>query len=146
MITACVLSVVNVSGIQTPVSADEQQAANPLADADPHTKDTLDVVLKKVKEKSAVLADIREQEEWNDGHLKHAFFLPLSELKKDNPSEQVKKALAKLDKEVPIYCHCRSGRRVLSAAPLLRKMGYDVRPLKAGFDQLRKSGFEVAGK
>jgi len=40
--------------------------------------------------------------------------------------------------------HCRSGGRVLPAAGILKKAGYDVRPLKAGFDDLKDAGFPVA--
>ena len=29
------------------------------------------------------------------------------------------------------------------AAPILQEMGYDVRPLKSGYDDLRKAGFPV---
>jgi len=46
-----------------------------------------------------------------------------------------------LPQEKIIYGHCRSGSRVLVAAPILRKMGYDVRPLKAGYTDLLKAGF-----
>ena len=65
-------------------------------------------------------------------------------IKKRNPNASVRKILDKLDKDKPVYCHCRSGRRVLTAAPLLKKMGFDIRPLKAGFDELRENGFKVA--
>jgi hypothetical protein len=33
---------------------------------------------------------------------------------------------------------------VLAAAAILRKQGYDARPLKAGFEDLKQAGFTVA--
>jgi rhodanese-related sulfurtransferase len=47
-------------------------------------------------------------------------------------------------KDKIIYCHCRSGRRCLTAADILKKQGYDVRPLKAGYEDLLKAGFPQA--
>jgi phage shock protein E len=144
MVTACVLSVLNVpSSFAKDASQNVLQAAV-IAEEIPHTKDSLSEVKTRVESKIAALLDIRESSEWNDGHLKLAILIPLSELKSSNPSAEVKKALEALDKSEPIYCHCRSGRRVLTAAPLLKKMGFDVRPLKAGFEELSKNGFEVA--
>jgi len=106
-----------------------------------HTVDPLDVVKKRVEEKSAVLLDIREQSEWEEGHLADAEFLPLSKLKE---SASVAEVLAALPKDKTIYLHCRSGGRVLMFAELAMGLGYDLRPLKAGFERLAESGFERA--
>jgi rhodanese-related sulfurtransferase len=46
-----------------------------------------------------------------------------------------------LPKEKVIYCHCRSGGRCLTAAEILKKLGYDVRPLKPGYRDLVEAGF-----
>ena len=43
-----------------------------------------------------------------------------------------------------IYCHCRSGGRVLMATSILEKLGYDIRPLKAGYSELLMGGFRAA--
>ena len=43
-----------------------------------------------------------------------------------------------------IYCHCRSGGRVLMATRILEKLGYDIRPLKAGYSELLMGGFRAA--
>jgi phage shock protein E len=43
-----------------------------------------------------------------------------------------------------VYLHCGAGRRCLTAADVLKKQGYDVRPLKDGYDSLVKAGFEKA--
>lgn len=108
-----------------------------------HTKDSLDVVKDKLKEKKALLVDVREEEEWDSGHLADARLLPLSDLEKGVPPEKLAKTLAK-DKIV--YLHCAAGGRCLTAAEILKKQGYDVRPLKPGYKQLLKSGFAKAEK
>ena len=108
-----------------------------------HTTDTTDVVKKALADDKAVLLDVREKSEWDDGHLKDAKLLPLSTLKGGAKAEDVAKIIAK-DKVV--YCHCGSGVRCLKAADELKKLGYDVRPLKTGYADLLEAGFAPASK
>jgi rhodanese-related sulfurtransferase len=103
-----------------------------------HTADPLDTVKKNVADGKAVLVDVRELDEWNDGHLKGAKHVALSDLKKGIPEADLKKSLPA---DRTLYLHCASGKRCLQAADILKKQGYDVRPLKDGFRDLVKSGF-----
>ncbi len=112
-----------------------------------HTKDSLDTVKAALAKKDAVLIDVREKGEWDQGHLEGALFLPLSWLKAESKGDQfVERTSEKLPANKVLYLHCRSGGRVISAAGLLKKAGYDVRPLRQGFDDLKDAGFPVAGK
>ncbi|HZE95747.1 MAG TPA: rhodanese-like domain-containing protein [Planctomycetota bacterium] len=112
-----------------------------------HTKDTLDAVRAALAKKEAVLVDVREKGEWDQGHLDGALLVPLSWLKAESKGDKfAEHAAEKLPEKKVIYLHCRSGARVLPAAGLLKKLGYDVRPLKAGFDDLKDAGFPVAPK
>ncbi len=106
-----------------------------------HTTDTLKTVQQRLEEKKAVLIDVREKNEWDAGHLRDANLVPLSAIRADKLTEQMKK---NLPKGKPIYCHCRSGGRVLTASKLLRAQGYDIRPLAAGFSTLVAEGFTKA--
>ncbi len=106
-----------------------------------HTKDTPEEVKKAIANGKAVLLDVREKSEWDDGHLKDAKLLPLSVLKDGAKAEDVARVAPK-DKIV--YLHCGSGVRSLKAADELKKLGYDVRPLKPGYKDLLKAGFEPA--
>jgi phage shock protein E len=99
-----------------------------------HTKTPLKEIKKAVDEDKAWLVDCRESEEWDEGHLKDAHFLPLSRLK------EMKEAPSELPKDKPIYIHCAVGGRALTAAKILKKMGYDTRPIKASPEQLIKDG------
>ncbi|MCE9529693.1 MAG: rhodanese-like domain-containing protein [Planctomycetes bacterium] len=108
-----------------------------------HTKDTPDDVKKAVADGKAILLDVREKSEWNDGYLKGARHLPLSELRDNPKAENVARVLPK---DKIIYCHCAAGVRCLKAADALKKLGYDVRPLKPGYSDLLKAGFDPAPK
>jgi rhodanese-related sulfurtransferase len=103
-----------------------------------HTTDTLETVKKGVTDGKAVLVDVREAGEWQDGHLKQAKHLALSDLKAGVPADKLKKTLPPGS---VVYLHCASGKRCLAAADLLKKHGYDVRPLKDGYENLLKAGF-----
>ena len=106
-----------------------------------HTTDSLSRVKKAVADDKAVLLDVREEQEWQAGHLKQAHLLPLSVIRGGRLSPEQKKLLPK---DRPVYCHCRSGGRVLAVARLLRPQGYDIRPLKSGYTELVKAGFAKA--
>jgi rhodanese-related sulfurtransferase len=115
------------------------------ASAKDHTTDSLDVVKKNLAEKKAVLVDVREAREWNKGHLKDAQLQPLSVLDKATTDAAIREKLAKeLPKDRIIYCHCAKGARAQTAGDILTELGYDVRPLAAGFDELTKQGFQKA--
>ena len=70
--------------------------------------------------------------------------LPLSKLKDGSEDPDVQKKLDKLSKDKIIYCHCKSGGRVLKAAPFLQSLGFDARALKAGYEDLLEAGFKKA--
>ncbi len=106
--------------------------------AQEHTKDSPATVKKALAAKTAVLFDVREKSEWDQGHLQDAKLLPLSGL------QAGPKLLEGLPKDQPIYLHCRSGGRCVQAAEILRKQGYDARPLKEGYQDLLKEGFVKA--
>jgi rhodanese-related sulfurtransferase len=112
-----------------------------------HTTDSLKTVQQRLVDNTAVLVDVREQNEWDQGHLEAAVLVPLSKLKEDSDSKDFVEQLAQiLLPDKIIYCHCRSGGRVLVATPILQKMGYDVRPLKAGYADLLKAGFSTGNQ
>jgi rhodanese-related sulfurtransferase len=108
-----------------------------------HTKDTPEAVKKAIASGKAVLLDVREPDEWDEGHLKDAKLLPLSRIKAGVPAAELKQ-IAPAGSVV--YAHCRSGGRCLTAAALLKKEGYDVRALKLGYEDLLKAGFPKAAK
>jgi rhodanese-related sulfurtransferase len=68
--------------------------------------------------------DVREQDEWDAGHMPEATLLPLGELEERRNE---------LDRESPLVIVCRSGRRSLIAADYLRRLGFpEARSLAGG--------------
>jgi rhodanese-related sulfurtransferase len=112
--------------------------AGGLAFAAEHTQDSLAAVQQAVADQKAVLVDVRETDEWNEGHLSGARSLPLSVLEKGVKPESLTNLLPK---NKIIYVHCLSGGRCLKAAEILQPLGYDVRALKPGYPALVAAGF-----
>jgi phage shock protein E len=106
-----------------------------------NTKDSLKTVMKNVTEEKAVLVDVREKKEWDEGHIEGSIFLPLSALKEGVSKEQLAK---KLPKDRILYTFCVVGKRAITAGSILEKYGYEVRALKPGYKELVKAGFKKA--
>lgn len=88
---------------------------------------------------SAVLVDVREAREWNDGVAKPAHLLALSDL--HGPRQKWKSFLSQhRQREIILYCH--SGGRSASAARLLAGEGFRVANL-GGFDAWTGAGLPV---
>lgn len=116
--------------------------SNALAAAEP-TQDSLNTVKQRIDQDKAVLVDVRETREWNSGHVAGAVLLPLSELRKGITADELNK---RIPKDLIIYTHCAVGVRSCTAADILVKHGYDVRPLKPGYKDLLAAGFKKAEK
>ncbi len=98
--------------------------------------DHLQEMLNEIKAGTAQLFDVREQNEWDLGHLKLASLVPLTQLNEGALPDQH-------DTGKKTYLHCRSGVRVQMAAPLLQDLGFqEVIPLSEGYDELVQEGLE----
>ena len=74
--------------------------------------------IRQLNDQGAVMVDVRETKEFNDGHLKDAVHIPLSDFK------------ARIDelskyKDKTVIAYCRSGSRSYSACRKLKKAGFD---------------------
>ena len=105
------------------------------------TNDPLPTVQENVATHKAVIVDVREPGEWKDGHIEGAVSLPLSSLKQGVDAKTLEQ---QLPKDKIVYTHCVMGVRALTAAKILEKLGYNVRPLKAGYKELVTAGFQKA--
>lgn len=82
------------------------------------TETTPQVVKEKFsKETSAKLVDVREESEWNTGHIPGAIHLGKGIIERD-----IENIIP--DKNTEIILYCGGGFRSLLAADNLRKMGY----------------------
>jgi phage shock protein E len=107
------------------------------------SNDPLPSVQENVATHKAVIVDVREPGEWKEGHIEGAISLPLSSLKKGVGTSALEQ---QIPRDKIVYTHCVMGVRALTAAKILEKLGYNVRPLRAGYEELVKAGFEKAAK
>ncbi|MFT4552708.1 MAG: phage shock protein E [Chlamydiales bacterium] len=96
----------------------------------------LEKIREELAQNAAILLDVREKDEWDDGHLKNATFLPLSTLKSHEiPGD--------LPKDKTIYIYCRMGPRAQRAAEILKEVYPNAVPLSIGFNDLMYADFPV---
>lgn len=87
-----------------------------------------------VHTKDVTLLDVREKEEYRDGHLDGAISLPRGFLEM-----RVEETVP--DKEKPIIAYCAGGTRSLIAARTLKEMGYtNVVSMTGGFSAWKNAG------
>jgi rhodanese-related sulfurtransferase len=85
-----------------------------------------------------VFVDVRETDEWDEGHIPDAIHLSRGTLELDI-EEKVP------DAETMVVCHCGGGGRSALAAESLQKMGYkNVRSMAGGFKAWRALGLPTA--
>ena len=104
-----------------------------------HSTDSLETVKQRVNDKKAILVDVRDMIEWKAGHVKECVHLPFRDLQDKFDKDKIRE---KLGKDLIVYTYCAVGFRSLKAGAILEKAGYDVRPLKPGYEELLKAGFE----
>jgi sulfur-carrier protein adenylyltransferase/sulfurtransferase len=86
--------------------------------------------------KSPVLLDVRESDEWRQGHLEGALPLPRGflEIKVENTVP---------DKNSPVIAYCAGGVRSLLAAKVMKEMGYEnVSSMAGGYAAWKNGGFK----
>ena len=80
----------------------------------------------------APLLDVREDDEWNDGHAPDAVSVPMSRISIDDVPEGR-----------PVYCICRSGNRSGKVAEALIAAGVDAVNVEGGMLAWAEAGFAV---
>src|SRR5262245_12688793 len=81
-----------------------------------------------------MLLDVRELDEWDQGHLDKAIFLPRGFL-------EVKADKMLPDRRQPIVVYCAGGTRSAFAAKTMQDLGYtDVYSMRGGFNERKNNG------
>ncbi len=83
----------------------------------------MDATTAKEQQDQHVLLDVREQPEWDAGHIDGAVHIPMTELN-DRQAE--------IPSDRPIVCVCRSGQRSAMVTQALVEAGYDAQNLDGG--------------
>jgi molybdopterin/thiamine biosynthesis adenylyltransferase/rhodanese-related sulfurtransferase len=85
----------------------------------------------------AVLVDVRERDEWEEGHIPGAVHIPRGFLE-----SRIENAVPDRSSRVVLYC--ASGARSAFGAKALTDLGYDdVSSLSGGFTDWKRNGYEV---
>ena len=74
--------------------------------------------IEALQKEGALVMDVREVDEYNEGHISSAINMPLSQLQNG--------ARTGLEKEQKYVVVCRSGSRSQTASEILYEEGYDV--------------------
>ena len=91
----------------------------------------------RIESGEPVVVDVREQEEWDEGHIPGAVHVPRGHL------ESRIERLAP-DTGRPVVVYCSAGNRSAFAAKTLAELGYeDVVSLAGGFTDWKRNGFPV---
>jgi molybdopterin/thiamine biosynthesis adenylyltransferase/rhodanese-related sulfurtransferase len=84
-----------------------------------------------------LVVDVREQDEWDEGHIPGAVHIP-----RGNLESRIERAAP--DPGRPIVLYCSAGNRSAFAARTLDELGYeDVSSLAGGFTDWKRNGFPV---
>ncbi len=103
-------------------------------------KEIVEITVQDVQEKfnpanGFTLLDVREGDEWEQGHLDKAIFLPRGFL-------EVKADKTLTDKQQPVVVYCAGGVRSALAAKTLKDFGYTkVYSMAGGFNEWKNNGF-----
>jgi molybdopterin/thiamine biosynthesis adenylyltransferase/rhodanese-related sulfurtransferase len=86
---------------------------------------------------SSAVVDVRERDEWDEGHLPGAVHIPRGHLE-----SRIEAAVP--DRSGPVVVYCASGNRSAFAAKTLEELGYEnVVSLTGGFTDWKRNGFPV---
>src|SRR5438874_9173986 len=91
----------------------------------------------KLKSGEATIIDVRDKDEWDEGHIPGATHMSRGTIELDI-EENVP------DTDAMIICHCGGGGRGALATQSLEKMGYkNVRNIAGGFKAWKAAGLPV---
>lgn len=76
-----------------------------------------------------VVLDVRDEDEFADGHVPGACNIPLG---------QLRERMGELAREQPVYIYCQVGQRAYYATRALRLNGYDAYNLSGGFNTYQR--------
>jgi rhodanese-related sulfurtransferase len=89
-------------------------------------------------EKKAVIVDVREDDEWNDGHIAGAVHIPLKQLNTHLPELQQYK-------DTTIIMQCKSGGRSAKAVEELKSAGFSkVYSMDGGIKAWSQQGLAIS--
>ncbi|MBG59748.1 MAG: hypothetical protein CMJ16_04750 [Peredibacter sp.] len=95
----------------------------------------LNEIYSQVSNGKAIIVDVREKSELEQGMVKGAVWLPLSKVKS---AKEWEKEIKKLAKDKNIFLYCRSGSRAELVRKMLENKGIEAKNI-GGFKDLKKA-------
>jgi phage shock protein E len=91
----------------------------------------------KLKSGEAMIVDVRDKDEWDEGHIPGAMHMSRGTIELD-----IEEKVA--DPNAMVICHCGGGGRSALAAESLQKMGYkNVCSMAGGFKAWKAGGLPI---
>ncbi len=82
-----------------------------------YTKMNPEQIKRQLENEEIFLLDVREQHEWDLGHIAGAELISLGNLNEETTKD--------LPRDIPIYVYCRSGNRAGQAVTILKELGFN---------------------
>jgi rhodanese-related sulfurtransferase len=82
------------------------------------------------------ILDVREQWEWDAGHIQEAVHVPLNEVMAGAES-------GRLDQDRPVVVVCKTGNRSELATLMLQARGYEAHNLEGGTERWAEAGLPI---
>jgi len=102
-----------------------------------YTDITSDHALNFIHEKNPLILDVRTRKEYDQGHIKDAYLIPVQEL-----NQRYKEILEFREKDIFVYC--RSGNRSVVSSYILKEKGFKkITNLKHGIKGWLKRGLSI---
>ena len=82
-----------------------------------------------------IILDVREQDEWDAGHIAGALFIPMSE---------IQSRLSEVPTDKTVIVQCRSGNRSSQVTDFLQQQGFtNIRNMAGGLNAWQSAGLPV---
>ena len=88
------------------------------ASADSYQQITQEEAKEMMDAQEVILLDVREQDEYDSGHIPGAVLLPVGTIDEDTAAEVIP------EKDSTVLVYCRSGNRSKTASAALAELGY----------------------
>ncbi len=92
-------------------------------------------IAEQLRKGEIVLLDVREESEWNEGHIAGAKHIPLNNLDITTTES--------IDRAIPLYIYCRSGKRAKEAEDKLKELGFSRAESIGGVIDWQENGGEL---
>ncbi|HBM45809.1 MAG: Rhodanese family protein [Parcubacteria group bacterium GW2011_GWF2_38_76] len=91
-----------------------------------------EIIQKQLNIGQFVLIDVREDEEWDTGHILGAKHIPLSSLNEETTRN--------IPKDKIVYLYCRSGKRAKNAETIMNDLGFEKAKGIGGIVEWQENG------